>query len=77
MGNVDGSFTPGTSFGTGFASVWLTTGDLNRDGKPDLVCRVKTADEAMVKAGSTSGVLTGRTFSGQGIQGEDSIQIVP
>jgi N-acetylneuraminic acid mutarotase len=51
--------------------------DVNHDGKPDLVCRVKAADEPMLKAGSTSAVLTGRTFSGQGIQGVDTIQIVP
>jgi N-acetylneuraminic acid mutarotase len=50
--------------------------DVNHDGRADLVCRVKTAD-SLIKAGSTSAVLTGRTFSGQDIQGEDSIQIVP
>ncbi len=50
--------------------------DVNHDGRADLVCRVKMAD-SMIKAGSTSAVLTGRTFSGQDIQGEDSIQIVP
>jgi N-acetylneuraminic acid mutarotase len=52
------------------------TRDVNRDGRADLVCRVNT-DPSMVKAGSTSAVLTGRTFGGQDIQGVDTIRIVP
>jgi len=51
--------------------------DVNRDGRADLVCRMKTTTQSLVKAGSTSAVLTGRTFSGQNIQGEGSIRIVP
>ena len=50
--------------------------DVNRDGRPDLVCHVKT-DQFAIQPGSTSAVLTGRTFNGQDIQGVDSIQIVP
>ena len=50
--------------------------DVNHDGRPDLVCHVKTS-QSLIKAGSTSAILTGRTFGGQDIQGEDSIQIVP
>ena len=51
--------------------------DVNRDGRPDLVCHVKMNPSISIQAGSTSAILTGRTFSGQGIQGEDSITIVP
>jgi N-acetylneuraminic acid mutarotase len=51
--------------------------DVNRDGRPDLVCHIKTTTQSLLKAGSTSAVLTGRTFSGQNIQGEGSIRIVP
>ena len=51
--------------------------DVNRDGKPDLVCHMKATQSSQVKVGSTSAVLTGRTFSGQNIQGEGSIRIVP
>lgn len=51
--------------------------DVNHDGRADLVCQIKTTTQSLVKAGSTSAVLTGRTFSGQNIQGEGSIRIVP
>jgi hypothetical protein len=51
--------------------------DVNRDGKPDLVCHMKATQSSLIKVGATSAVLTGRTFSGQNIQGEGSIRIVP
>jgi len=49
--------------------------DINGDGVADLVCHVETA-QFMIEPGSTSAVLTGTTFGGQSIRGEDSIQIV-
>lgn len=51
--------------------------DVNRDGKPDLVCHMKATQSSLLKTGSASAVLTGRTFSGQTVQGEGSIRIVP
>lgn len=37
-GNGDGSFRPAVTFDSGgYWSAWLAVGDLNRDGKPDLV----------------------------------------
>ena len=51
--------------------------DVNRDGKPDLVCHMKATQSSQIKAGTASAVLTGLTFSGQNIQGEGSIRIVP
>ncbi len=49
--------------------------DTNGDGLLDLVCHVETA-QFMIEPGSASAVLTGTTFGGQDIRGEDSIQIV-
>lgn len=50
--------------------------DVDGDGRLDLVVHVTT--EALQLSGSdTEAQLTGRTFSGQQIQGTDSVRIVP
>jgi uncharacterized protein (TIGR03437 family) len=37
LGNGDGTFRPGASYPTGPVANWMLAGDLNNDGKPDLV----------------------------------------
>jgi hypothetical protein len=49
--------------------------DANGDGLPDLLCHVLTA-EFVIEPGDSVAVLEARTFGGQPIRGEDSIQIV-
>lgn len=49
--------------------------DVNGDGLVDLICHVETA-QFMIEPGSTSALMTGTTFDGRQIRGEDSIQIV-
>jgi hypothetical protein len=50
--------------------------DVNRDGKPDLVCRMVT-DEIQLKPPASVAILTGMTFSGAQIQGAEAIRLVP
>ena len=47
--------------------------DVNGDGKNDLVLHFRTQDTG-IKCGDTSASLTGETFSGQAIEGSDSIR---
>jgi len=49
--------------------------DANGDGKLDLVLQFKTRHTG-IRCGDTSGSLTGKTFSGQAIQGTDAIHTV-
>lgn len=49
--------------------------DVNGDGRLDVVCHVETA-QFMIEEGATTAVLTGTTFAGQQIRGEDSIRVV-
>ena len=49
--------------------------DANGDSKLDLVLRFKIR-ETGIRCGDTSASLTGKTFSGQDIQGTDAIQTV-
>jgi hypothetical protein len=50
--------------------------DINGDGLLDLVCHVLTA-QFSIEPGSSVAVLEAKTFGGQAIRGEDSINIVP
>src|SRR5262249_55449532 len=50
--------------------------DVDGDGLPDLVCHVTTAS-LQLQTGSTLAVLTGKTFSGSRIKGEQAISIMP
>jgi len=50
--------------------------DVNEDGLLDVVCHVVTA-QFMVEPGDSVAVLEAKTFSGQAIRGQDSINIVP
>ena len=50
--------------------------DVNRDGLPDLVCNVETA-EMLIEPGSSLVVLEAETFTGILIQGQDFVEIVP
>jgi hypothetical protein len=50
--------------------------DVNRDGRPDLVCHFYT-QETMFQKGDTQGILKGRTISGVPLRGVDSVRIVP
>jgi hypothetical protein len=51
--------------------------DVNGDGLPDLVCQVETEnlDPGVLQTGYA--ILTGKTYSGQPIQGKDKVKIVP
>jgi len=51
-------------------------GDVNADGFVDLVCHVYTA-QFMIEPGDSVAVLEAKTFGGQAIRGEDSINVVP
>ncbi len=50
--------------------------DVNGDGLLDLVCHVTTA-QMFIQPGNSVVVLEAKTFSGQAIRGQESIQIVP
>ena len=50
--------------------------DVDRDGDADLVLHFRTRDTGVV-CGTTSIVLSGRTYSGEPIQGFDSVRPVP
>jgi hypothetical protein len=50
--------------------------DSNQDGLTDLVCQFDTA-ELQLEPGSDVAVLTGKTFAGQTIRGQDTVRIVP
>ena len=58
--------------GTPMASVQ----DVNGDGLLDLVVHVST-EALQLSDGDIQAILTGLTFSGQQIQGSDSVRIVP
>lgn len=50
--------------------------DSNQDGLTDLVCQFDTA-ELQLEPGSDVAVLTGKTFAGQTIRGQDTVRVVP
>ncbi|HZM33743.1 MAG TPA: hypothetical protein VFC18_04545 [Burkholderiales bacterium] len=50
--------------------------DVNADGLLDLICQVETSDLTL-EPGSSIAVLKAKTLSGEDIQGEDLIRIVP
>ncbi len=49
--------------------------DVDGDGDTDLILHFRTQDTG-IQCGNTSASLTGQTFSGQAIQGSDSIVTV-
>jgi len=49
--------------------------DENLDGKPDLLCHIDT-NQLVVEPGASSAVLEAKTFNGQVVRGQDSINIV-
>jgi probable HAF family extracellular repeat protein len=57
------------------APVQVAVEDVNGDGRPDLLLDFNTQDTG-IQCGETSAFLTGKTFSGQAIQGSDSIVTV-
>ena len=61
--------------GTEAAVVHATFEDVNRDGRNDLVLHFRT-QETGIQCGDTLASLTGRTVSGQPIQGSDAIVTV-
>ena len=50
--------------------------DVNGDGLVDLVCQLETENLTPESFQHGSAILTGQTFDGQNIQGEDEITIV-
>jgi concanavalin A-like lectin/glucanase superfamily protein len=50
--------------------------DVNGDGLNDLLCQVSTA-QFMIEPGDSTAELEAQTFSGQPIQGQEAITIVP
>jgi hypothetical protein len=50
--------------------------DVNKDGRPDLVCHFTTQASGF-QSGDTSGVLKGTTLSGNPLTGTDSVRILP
>ena len=50
--------------------------DVNRDGRPDLVCHFSTQASGF-QSGDTSGVLKGTTLTGNPLSGTDSVRILP
>lgn len=64
-------------FGPGAASVRdvARLSDVNGDGRPDLVLQFRVQDSG-IECGATLASLTGETFSGEPIQGADSIVTV-
>ncbi len=64
LGNGDGTFKPHADYPTGYGPRWISTGDFNKDGKPDLV--IADAGDA-INIGSTVSVHLGKgdgTFNG-------------
>jgi hypothetical protein len=59
LGNGDGTFNPGTTYPAGFMSSNVEIGDVNRDGKPDLVVAYK--DGANVLLGNGDGTFNPKT----------------
>ena len=63
------------STGTESAPVHSALEDVNGDGDNDLILHFNTQATG-IQCGDTSASLTGETFSGQEIQGSDSIKTV-
>jgi hypothetical protein len=61
--------------GTEAAPVQSALEDVDRDGDTDMILHFNTQDTGIV-CGATSASLTGETFSGQPIEGSDSIKTV-
>jgi hypothetical protein len=51
------------------------TDDVNEDGRHDLICHIETV-QFMIAPGESVAVLEAKTWGGQSIRGEDSINIV-
>jgi uncharacterized membrane protein len=63
------------AMGTEAAPVLVAVEDVNSGGRPDLLLHFNTQDTGIL-CGQTFASLTGETFSGQAIQGSDSIVTV-
>jgi hypothetical protein len=50
--------------------------DVNRDGRPDLLCQFPTS-QLVIRPGASTVALEGTTFAGARFRGEDTIRIVP
>ena len=50
--------------------------DVNEDGRADLLCHV-TTDQLQLQSGATTAILTGSTFAGTPIRGQQAIVVVP
>jgi len=61
--------------GTEAAPVQSALEDVDRDGDTDMILHFTTQDTG-IQCGDTSASLTGETFSGQAIEGADSIKTV-
>jgi hypothetical protein len=72
---VDKSTVRFGATGTEAAPVKSLVTDVNADGMPDLLLYFKVQASGFA-CGNTSASLTGQTFSGQAIQGTDSVKIV-
>jgi len=66
---------PGTLFFAGASPVRWTLEDVDDDGDLDLLIHFKTQDLDLDE-NSTEATLTGKTYSGQPIEGTDSVRIV-
>jgi hypothetical protein len=61
---------------TGNGALNAVVTDVNLDGLPDLLLHIAT-EELLLTPADTEAVLTGKTFSGQLIQGSDSVRVLP
>jgi hypothetical protein len=61
--------------GTEAAPVHFDLKDVDRDGDTDMILHFNTR-ATRIQSGDTSASLTGETFSGQMIQGSDSVKTV-
>jgi hypothetical protein len=69
IGNGDGTFQPPTSYQTANGAVWMSAGDFNNDGKPDLVVSNGFAMTMLVFLGNGDGTFQAPKVTAAGILG--------